>query len=92
MKTVYEAIKNSHAFQSLLSINLTSNAITIFPVELANLPSLQKIILSCNVLGANIRGQWKTTFFLIDHFLALLLENALYNYPFGLLFETVTTP
>ena len=66
LKTVFEAIKSSHTFQSLLSINLSSNSMTIFPSELANLPALQKIILSGNMLGANTSGQ--------------LLTDSLHNY------------
>ena len=58
IKTVHEAIRNSHTFQSLLSINLSSNSMTIFPVELADLPSLQKILLSGNMLGGRISGQF----------------------------------
>ena len=75
IKTVHEAIQNSHTFQSLLSINLSSNSMTTFPIGFADLPSLQKIILSGNMLGERISGQSVTAHFLTSHFITLSIRN-----------------
>lgn len=48
---------------------------TTFPIGFADLPSLQKIILSGNMLGERISGQSVTAHFLTSHFITLSIRN-----------------